>query len=157
MASVEFAVQFGRLGRAALNGAIGGAVCGAALGIVSMVLLGKQEEASVGHRLPVRAPELEAEPALLESTLAVLRCIPPSASDIAPTIVATLNTVCALHTEGGSGMHAGNMAKMQRAVNTLQRAIDICVDRGGAAAGIEGPAEELLSQCEDMLHNISLD
>jgi len=157
--TATFNTVFLLLGRAAMDGAIGGAVCGAALGIVSAVMFGdkKSKVAASAAKLPVPAPHIIADATLLQTVIDLLGCVPSSAQDITPTLVATLEALCAMHEQGGGGQNRGNLAFAQRAVNTLRRCVAICVERGGASLGIEVPAAEMFEQCDDMLHNMTLD
>lgn len=154
-----FASAAQQLWSSAIDGAVGGAVCGAALGVISMVVFGdkKNKSAASAAKLPVAAPHIVEDGTLLQTVLDLIACVPPSAQSITPTIVATIETLCVVHEQGCGGGHRANLATAQRALNTLRRAVAVCVERGGRSLGIEAPAEELFEQCEDMLHNMTLD
>jgi len=146
-----------RMASAAVDGAIGGAVCGAALGIISHVMLGgggggKQRRTV----LPVPAPHIERNANILQSVSDVLACVPPSATTMAARVVQCVEELCRLHSEGAK-QSKRNVALANRAFNTAKKGLELCAARGGSSAGIDAPAEELLEQCQDMLFNLCLD
>ena len=150
-----FARAFARVGNAAFDGAVGGAVCGAALGVVSMLMVGRGSD-SAQPVLPVSAPYVERAPALLQSVVDVLHCVPESCAQYGVAIVRSADLLASIHDEPGRApQRRGALAT--RSFATIKRAVSLCAARGGDAVGIGAAADSLYEQCDDMLFNIMLD
>lgn len=147
----DLADAFVRLSAGATQGAIGGAVCGAAFGIIAAMV--KPDAVQVDTTLPIDAPYLRHDAEMLTLVLEVLVFVSPRQSQLRTALVANVDELCKLSQQGKSC--PGALAKAQRSYGVVRRIADMLPKNSGS--DVREATEQLTTACDNIVHNLCLE